>query len=67
MTIERERYNGPITFHCDGPRCAEVCETHASDFRGALAKAKSRGWIVYRVGEQWRHNCPEHANVQPGA
>lgn len=63
MTISRERFNGPITFECDAGRCAEVCETHCENFPGALAKAKGRGWAVYKVGEEWRHNCPDHARV----
>jgi hypothetical protein len=59
VTIEREYYGGPIVFHCDGRRCAEVCETHCNEFSGALAKAKSRGWRAVKVGDEWEHFCPD--------
>ena len=63
MTIERERYDGPISFLCDATRCTEVCETHCEDFNGALAKMKSRGWRVSKKGDEWVHYCPEHPRL----
>lgn len=57
MTIDRERFDGPIVFHCDGKRCAEVDETHCSDFSSALSKVKSHGWTVRKVGDEWQHIC----------
>lgn len=57
VSIEREHYDGPITFLCDGPRCHEFCETHCTDFGGALAKLKSRGWVVRKDGRDWTHLC----------
>ena len=59
MTIERERYDGPITFLCDGDRCHEFDETHCENFAGALAKAKAHGWVVRKVGDEWQHLCPD--------
>lgn len=59
MTIDREGWDGPIVFHCDGPRCAEVCETRCTDFPSALAKAKSRGWRVTKKEGQFIHLCPD--------
>lgn len=60
MTITRERYNGPITLECDHPRCADVCETECSDFVSAIQKAKSRGWVARKEGDEWVHFCEEH-------
>lgn len=61
MTIDRDGWQGPITIMCDGPGpCHEICETRCTDFTSALQKAKSRGWVVYKVGDEWRHNCPDH-------
>lgn len=59
MAIDRERFNGPIIFMCDGPRCHEANETHCENFAGALAKAKSHGWAVRKVGDEWQHLCPD--------
>lgn len=57
MTIERERFDGMITFVCDAPRCNEICETYCEDFGSALAKAKSRGWVARKEGRDWVHLC----------
>ena len=59
MSIEREHFNGPITFLCDGARCNEFDETHCENFGGALAKVKSHGWQVRKVGNEWQHICPD--------
>jgi hypothetical protein len=55
MSIERERYEGPITFCCD--ECGEVEDTHCENFGGALAKLKSHGWTVRKSGDDWLHFC----------
>lgn len=57
MAIERERFDGPITFCCDS--CGEIEETHCEQFSGALAKVKSRGWAVRKSGEDWSHYCKD--------
>lgn len=59
MSIEREHYNGPISFTCDERGCHEFDDTHSSDFSSALAKAKSHGWTVRKVGSEWLHFCPD--------
>lgn len=59
MSVQREFFNAPISFVCD--ECYEVAETHCHDFGGALAKVKSRGWIVRKHGKDWRHFCPDCA------
>lgn len=59
MTIERDHYNGPITFTCDGPSCDEIDETHCEFFNGAHAKMKAHGWVS-RLDEgtgEWQHFC----------
>jgi len=55
MAIEREHFDGPITFCCD--QCGELDTTHCENFSGALAKVKSHGWAVRKDGEDWRHVC----------
>lgn len=55
MTIQRERYDAPIAFICD--ECGEIDETHCEGFHGALAKVKSHGWAVRKVGDEWQHFC----------
>ncbi len=59
MTIERERYGGPIIFVCDG--CGYPDETHCEEFSGALAKFKSHGGSVMKDRESgdWEHFCRE--------
>lgn len=55
MSIERDKFEGPITFCCD--ECGEINETHCAVFSGALAKVKSRGWTIRKVGDEWLHYC----------
>lgn len=55
MSIERPCYDGPITFCCD--ECGEIDDTHCENFAGALAKVKSHGWAVRKVGEDRLHFC----------
>ena len=57
MGIDRDYFNGPITFCCD--ECGDLLETRASIFEGALAKAKSRGWTAYKSGNDWNHSCSD--------
>lgn len=57
MSIERERYDGPIAFLCDAKGCHEVAETRSTDFASALAKAKVYGWTVRKRGDEWHHYC----------
>lgn len=59
MSIERERFNGPITFACD--TCGETDETHCEDFDSALAKFKSHGGAARKSGDTWEHFCGECA------
>lgn len=62
MTLGRESYNGPIHFCCD--ECGEIADTHCSDFDGALAKVKSRGWRVLRDPDGgWNHFCRDCAKA----
>jgi hypothetical protein len=55
--IERDGYNGPITFCCD--ECGEPDDTHCSDFASAMSKGKSHGWKARKVGEDWNHYCKD--------
>lgn len=57
MSIDRQSYNGPITFCCD--ECGELDDTHCSDFSSALAKVKSHGWIARKFGDDWLHMCAD--------
>ena len=57
MSLERDGYNGPITF-C-GDECGEVDETHCSEWSGALAKVKSHGWTARKRGDEWYHYCKD--------
>jgi len=60
MTIERDGARGPIIFKCDIHKCHESIKTECFEFSGALAKAKSRGWMPHFVDGEWSHLCPEH-------
>jgi hypothetical protein len=42
VSLERDGYNGPITFCCD--ECGEIEETRCAEFSGAMAKVKAHGW-----------------------
>lgn len=55
MSLERDGWNGPITFCCD--ECGEVEETHCSDFTSAMKKAKSHGFVARKRGDDWLHFC----------
>lgn len=57
MSLERDGYNGPITFCCD--ECGEVEETRCSDFASAMLKVKSHGWRARKVGDDWQHFCKD--------
>lgn len=57
MSIEREGWDGPITFCCDS--CGELDETHCSDFPSALAKYKAHGGVARKVGDDWQHLCKD--------
>ena len=60
MTIEREHFDGPITFVCDV--CGEHDETNCQNFGGALAKFKSHGGkVVKGDDDEWEHHCRECA------
>lgn len=62
MSIDRDGYNGPISFCCDD--CGEVEETRCAEFSGALAKAKSHGWKAYKdKNDEWQHACPDCAKA----
>jgi hypothetical protein len=65
MSIQRERYEGPIAFVCDN--CTEVDETHCYDFASATLKMKSHGWQARKVGEEWQHFCHDCANERQAA
>lgn len=60
--IQRDHYNGPISFSCDG--CPEATDTHCSDFTSALAKARSRGWKARKADGEWQHFCPDCASEE---
>lgn len=57
MTIQREHFDGPITFVCD--ICGEEEETRCTNFAGALAKFKSHGGKAVKSEEtgEWEHYC----------
>lgn len=58
MTIERDFFEGPITFTCDG--CGEKDSTHCTNFGGALAKFKAHGGVAIKGnddGDEWEHYC----------
>lgn len=55
--IERDGYDGPITFCCD--ECGELDDTRCADFASALAKARSHGWRVRKAGDEWQHFCAD--------
>lgn len=57
MTIERDHFNGPITFVCD--ECGDTDDTHCEDFNGALAKFKSHGGKAFKNPrtDEWEHRC----------
>jgi hypothetical protein len=57
MTIERELFDGPISFVCDV--CGETDETHCTNFSGALTKYKSHGGQAVKDGDEWSHVCRE--------
>lgn len=59
MSLEREYFNAPITFTCDGHACDEIDETQCMEFSGALAKLKSHGWTVRKnpKTDEWEHLC----------
>ena len=57
MTIERDHFNGPITFVCD--ECGDRDETHCEDFAGALAKYKRHGGAAVKRHGEWEHVCGE--------
>lgn len=61
MSIERERFNAPISFICDAPKCNEYTDTHTTDFNSARAKMKARGWTTANINNEWRHFCPDHS------
>jgi len=62
MTIEREYYNGPISFLCDhASGCSDVCETEHKNFHDALVDMKAEKWRVYKSGDKWLHMCTEHS------
>jgi len=55
MSIDREYFNGPITFCCDD--CGDTDTTRCQKFEGALAKVKSHGWVVRKRGDDFIHLC----------
>jgi Fe2+ or Zn2+ uptake regulation protein len=57
MSIERDGFDGPISFCCDN--CGEVEETRCAEFSGALAKSQAHGWRAAKVGDEWEHTCPD--------
>lgn len=61
MSIDRDGFNGPITFCCDD--CGDVDETRCSDFASALAKSRSHGWKALKVEDEWEHRCPDCARA----
>ena len=59
MSLERDGYNGPITFCCD--ECGELEETRCAEFSGAMAKVKAHGWKARKVDDDWQHFCKDCA------
>lgn len=56
MTIQRDHYDGPITFVCDF--CGDEDHTRCEDFGGALAKYKSHGGRAVKQSDgTWEHYC----------
>ena len=56
--IERQRYGGPISVHCD--LCPDGIDTGTSDFAEAMTIIKDDGWRVRHMGagQGWCHFCP---------
>jgi Fe2+ or Zn2+ uptake regulation protein len=59
MAIERDGYNGPISYCCDN--CGDIEETRCAEFSGAHAKVKAHGWRTFKAADEWQHHCPDCA------
>lgn len=57
MSIERDGYDGPITFVCDA--CGDEDATRCTEFSGALAKFKAHRGKAIKINEEWEHYCRE--------
>lgn len=54
MTVER------TCVSCDN--CNNFISTGMINFKAKIAKAKRRGWFIYKLRENiWRHWCPDCA------
>lgn len=53
------RNHGLVSFECDF--CAEVLDTHESDFRIALNMSAREGWLARKWGDVWKHSCAKCA------
>ena len=56
MTIDRR--SGTIVFRCDYG--SEVIDTQTNDFGKAVAQFMAADWRSRKVGDVWKHSCPEH-------
>lgn len=60
MSVKPKEYGINLVFACDAPNCSQTADTNTHSFSVALDRIKKMNWVVYRVGENWRHNCPNH-------
>lgn len=70
MSIEREHYEGPIIFLCDGKDCSESLHTDEENFHTALNDMRAEGWRNRRdPNGDWGHYCPscDSTGIKPFA
>ena len=56
MAIARES-NGDVTLNCD--TCSDYIETEQNQLEEALEVAKTNGWHIMKIANDWKHVCPE--------
>lgn len=63
MTIERERATYDTVIECDRVGCsATFTISSCIDFNSGWTDAKKQGWRAKRIGVDWVHGCPLHAD-----
>jgi hypothetical protein len=57
--IERDSFDSDV-FEVSCDYCSKDTEVDSGgDWSGMLLKIKSSGWKVRKVGDEWKHMCPE--------
>lgn len=57
-----EQVRGGFTgfdIECDSCGLSIYLDYYWDNLQGAIAEAKSDGWKIERVNDEWRHMCPE--------